>query len=259
MLRTQNSLQPNRGQGINQNPFIEKLGMKPFFTSNPQAQQGFKFGVQGNPTTSNSYHPQANFKFGIPTNKQINVPPAQPQQLGYKPQLQQQFGYRPQFNHGQPQIGYKPPLNQNSTQFGYRPQFNQGQQQQFGYRPQFNQGQQQQFGYRPQFNQGQQQFGFRPPQKFVPQISTDVSMRTAPPLKPQGFRMNELYNLNEPEIDDANCIYENSETNYYNDCNDAYPINDTETYETTIDQDDQTPSVQNVENFHITLFDGPLK
>lgn len=258
MLRSQNQLQP-KVQTINQNPFIDKLGMKPFFTPNPQPQQGFKFGVpQNSAGTSNAHQPQTNFKFGIPPGKPFNTPVSQPHQMGYRPQIPQQLGYRAQFNPGQQQFGYKPSFNQSPPQFGYRPQLNQNQQQ-FGYRPQLNQGPQQ-FGYRPPFAHGQQ-FGYRPPQRLAPQISTDVSMRTAPQTKPQGFRMNELYNLNEPENDDLTYLYGNYDTDCYIDYNDCDPTDNADNYETldNAKQDDQDPATHSIENFHISASNRTMK
>lgn len=247
MLRSQNSMQP-KPQTMNHNPFIEKFGMKPFFTSNPQPQNNFKFGIpQSGPNTSNLQQTQPKFKFGITPNPQ----------LGYRPQLnqgQQQFGYKPSFNQTPQQFGYRPQLNQNQQQFGYKPSFNQTQQQ-FGYRPQFNQGQQQ-FGYRPQLNQGQQQFGYRPAQRLAPQLSTDVSMRTALPTKPQGFKMNALYNLNESETDD---VYENPENECYYEYNDIDSTYNVETYEANNEQYDQDSALQNDENFQINASNQPLK
>ncbi|CAG4978299.1 unnamed protein product [Parnassius apollo] len=101
---------------------------------------------------------QPRFEFGIPPSKQIKLPTQQPQQFGIKPQPPQQ------------PTGYKP-------QLGVAPQL----------------------GYRPNFYQGHQPTGYRPPPHLQrPQFqSTDVSMRTAPPVEPRGFRMNELYVLNE--------------------------------------------------------------
>lgn len=139
--------------------------------------QNLPFQVSGfRPTFAPMAPPR--FSFGIPGNMQYKQPTATqfaPQApMGYRPQLMQpqQFGLQSQ--------------NLRPQQFGYRPQINQGQ---FGYRPQF---QQNQFGYRPQLNQ----FGYNKPPTAKP-VDTDISMRTAPPLKPQtatqqGFRLNEL-------------------------------------------------------------------
>ncbi|CAG5032380.1 unnamed protein product [Parnassius apollo] len=66
---------------------------------------------------------------------------------------------------------------QQPQQFGIKPQ---PPQQPTGYKPQL--GVTPQFGYRPNFNQVHQHTGYRPP----PHLQ-----------KPQGFRMNELYALNE--------------------------------------------------------------
>lgn len=243
MLRLPNNVHP-RSQILAHNPSIERLGMKPFFAQNTQPQHsGFKFGI---PQNSNNTKP--NFyqsKFGVPS-QQNKFTAQQPQQpLGYRPsfsQPPQQFGYRPAFNQTPQQIGYRPSFNQTPQQFGYRPSFNQTPQQ-FGYRPQL--------GYRPPQNvQNLQQ------QK---PISTDVSMRTAAPIKP-GFRLNELYNINEIETDDyrLNDIL-CDDTYYYNDDNTYITNNDDETCDPTLEQADTDINTQPIENFHISASNNNLQ
>ncbi|CAK1600369.1 unnamed protein product [Parnassius mnemosyne] len=126
-----------------------------------------------------------------------------PQQFGFRPQQfgisPQQFNMRPQqFNMRPQQFGMQPQIFNKPQQFGMRPQ-------QFGMRPQqFGNQQQnfykpQQFGYKPQLNKNQ----YTGP--------SDVTMRTAPPLKTnqQGFQLNEL-DLDNTYYDDA--------------CSDVYPL-----------------------------------
>ncbi|XP_045541705.1 uncharacterized protein LOC123723243 [Papilio machaon] len=77
-----------------------------------------------------------------------------------------------------------------------------------------------------QFKVPQQQFGYRPPShlirpQFQPKLqSTDVSMRTAPPVKPQALHMNQLYNNEENDIQyDENEYYVDENNEYYPDEN----------------------------------------
>ncbi|XP_049870294.1 uncharacterized protein LOC126375394 [Pectinophora gossypiella] len=151
---------------------------------------------QHNPSNSTQKPVTPTFKFGLP--------PSIPQNLTFKPPVQQPFlipNYvpvqQPRFNFGIPpnrQANNPTPQNQPQNNFGYRPQ----QLPQFGYRPQ-------NFGYRPVGLQPQppmrpQQFGMQrnfnvpnTPNNQRPFVSEDVSMRTAPPARPQqGFRLNEL-------------------------------------------------------------------
>ncbi|XP_028160129.1 uncharacterized protein LOC114352655 [Ostrinia furnacalis] len=215
MLKS-NLFQP-RPQPMVNNPFTPNpntMGLKQFF--NPQPQ--FKFGLQPNNNT------QQQFKFGITPSKQHKIPQQQNQpQFGYKPQPNPQFGYRPQVNQ---QFGYRPQLN--NQQFGYRPQLNQ---QQFGYRPQLNQPQQ--FGYRPQLNN--QQFGYKPPTHQP----TDVTMRTLP-QRPQGFKLNELYYLDEPEISE----YQEYPEYFPQDQYDFEQPNYSEYPETCDDQEYEHPAIE---------------
>ncbi|CAG9794631.1 unnamed protein product [Diatraea saccharalis] len=234
--------------------------MKPFFTpAHTQPQQHFKFGITQNSNAHNlnqQNNHQPKFKFGIPPSRQVRLPIAQPQQSGYKPHLPQQpFGYKPPFTQGQQQFGYRPQFSQGQPQFGYKPQLNQGQTQ-FGYRPQLNQNQPQ-LGYKPNFGQTQQQLGYRPQQRLPPQLSTDVSMRTAPPAKPQ-FHINELYNLNEPEYVESNCKNEECEIDYnYN--NEYVEYADDLEPHYIDDQDNSEPPVQSIENFHISACNQNLR
>ncbi|KPJ20553.1 hypothetical protein RR46_00080 [Papilio xuthus] len=181
MLRSPNNAQ-QKPQLITQNPFIDKNVMKPFFSQNTQ-QSNFKFGIpqKDNLQTKPIYqaqHSQPNFKFGIPhTHTTYNTKPI------YQSQTQPKFkfGITPskQVRLPQQQSGYKPNLN--SQPIGYRP----------------------------------------PPHLLKPQFqpktqTTDVSMRTAPPIKPQAFRMNQLYNIKD------DIPYDESEY-YFDEYNEYYP------------------------------------
>lgn len=164
-------------------------------TQPPVIPSTFKFGNSTQPPRLNSFNPASQllapkFKFGIPQTQ------GQSQALMHRPQ--QFTGYRPPQPTGfRPQIGYRPPFT-SQPQWGIRPQ-------QFGMRPQ-------QFGVRPQ-NPGYTQFGYKPNQPTHNQgnISTDVSMRTAPPPKmQQGFNVNELEFYDNQSYD---LCYENYEQN----------------------------------------------
>lgn len=183
------------------------------------------------------------FKFGIPN--------AIPQNFGFRPPVNQQPlipnfvpVQQPRFNFGIPpnrQFNHNPaPQNQPQNNFGYRPA---QQIPQFGYRPQ-------NFGYRPVGIQPQppmrpQQFGMQRNFNNLPNNSNnqrpsgsgDVSMRTAPPARPQqGFRLNEL---ELQENDPYGCVDE-----YYND---YYPY-DYEYYPFTDDMVGTQPeSVSDIE------------
>lgn len=187
--------------------------------------QTFKFGIPQNNNNSKpnfqQQHPQSQprFKFGITPSNQFRST-HQPQQFGFKPQMQQQpLGYRPQ-------LGATP-------QFGYKPNFTQ-----------------QQFGYRPPQNLQPQQFGYKPNFQKVPY--TDVSMRTAPPAKPQGFRMNELYNINECESDECNTMYDPNPNNV--ECYDYERADQDTGYNDDSGEaqsNEQNTNVENIENFQI--------
>lgn len=216
MMKSQNISVP-KPQPVNPNPFIERSGMKQFFTPT-QPQPHFKFGITQNANPNNSFNQQQpKFKFGIPQSRQVKLPLTQPQQS---------FGYRPQFGQGQPTFGYKPQFNQSQPQFGFKPQF----------------------------NQGQPQFGYRPPQRQPPQLSTDVSMRTAPPMKPQGFRMNELYSINESANEESSYPYEEQNDECY-----LNYAGDMEPQEVTEDCENYDTQSQVAENFHVIASDQNLK
>lgn len=158
-----------------------------FAASRPPLPQssGFRF---PSPPINNSLAPK--FNFGTQA-AQLRTPHTQSQNFGYRPQ----FGYRaPQFGNNPPQQGFRPQLGFNQPQlrpamppqqFGYRP-FQAPQQ--FGYKPP------QQLGYKPPPQLGYtppQQLGYKPPQP-QPSWPEDVTMRTAPHLPRDGFRVNEL-------------------------------------------------------------------
>ena len=201
-------------------------------TSNPvEKSNPLKFGLTPQPNS---------FKFGLPPQPAMKF---QPPNFSINKQM------RPpnSFNFGQnPNQGQRPNLF-NQNQFGYRPPNFNNQTQNLVMRPQqFGQQQQpQQFGIKPQ------QFGYRPfqfnnqPLKINP--NQDVSMRTAPPLKPQQqkFPINET-DLYENHVEDIN-NYCDHET-YYTDCyTDGYiPDEVNEIKETFIEE------LMGNENFHIT-------
>lgn len=218
MLRLPNNTQ-HKPQTTSQNSFTDKTLIRPFLTHNTQPlQHNFKFGIpqnipypKPNLNQPNFYQTsqQPRFKFGIPHSKQIKLPIQQTHQFGNRPQFHQNSGYKPQF--GTPQ-----------------------------------------FGYKPNFNQAQQPTGYRPPPhlqrpQFQPRIqSTDVSMRTAPPLKPQGFRMNEIYNINDNDDDTHDDI------EYYHDADYTETNDENSYYEQQEFADHNEQDVTNaIENFHI--------
>lgn len=129
-----------------------------------------------------------NFKFGIPGSRQVKLP----QQFGYRPPPQQ-FGYRPPFQNN---IGYRPP-----QPMGYRPS---------NFNPNFIPMRPQQFG----------QQAFRPAGHYnnpmAPLQSTDVSMRTAPPLK-QSFKLNEIDIYEDQDLSDyySDSYYDHSTSEQY--------------------------------------------
>ncbi|CAG9791469.1 unnamed protein product [Diatraea saccharalis] len=220
--------------------------MKPFFTSaHTQPQQHFKFGITQNSNAHNlnqQNNHQPKFKFGIPPSRQVKLPIAQPQQSGYKSHLPQHHlvisplllrdNSSLDIDHNLVKVNLSSVTSLNSTKV-----------KQFVYRPQLNQNQPQ-LGYKPNFGQTQQQLGYRPQQRLPPQLSTDVSMCTAPPAKPQ-FHINELYNLNEPEYVESNCKNEECENDYnYN--NEYVEYSDDLEPHYIDDQDNSEPPVQSI-------------
>lgn len=191
-------------------------------------------------------------KFGTPPSQSMPIQPS---------------GFRPAFN-TPPRFNFRIPGNSQYRQ----PFVNKfGQQAPTGYRPQLMQPQQfgmqrftqpqnfnprpQQFGYRPQFNQNQ--FGYKPPNL---KYNTDVSMRTAPPLKPQmqtptqqpqGFRLNELelgenYGYENYESQEGYYYDENDNTDYITSQMEVIAENEQENLVTN-----ETANVVEIENFHI--------
>lgn len=195
------------------NPYVDKFGLKPFFTTNANApnQSGFRFGApnqlrQNPPNNLNFGAQQApQFKFGVP----------------------HPTGYRPQYNNNQhqqqPQQNFKFGIPNNQ---GYRFGSPQGP---IGYRPSFGQA-----PPRQAFNQQPNQFKFGVPNK---PIDTDVTMRTALPARPNTAYHNELQ-VYSP--DDNGYDYSNEMTY---DFTESYDTNDV--HEVYYDHDDNMNTNQN--------------
>ncbi|XP_049886637.1 uncharacterized protein LOC126382118 [Pectinophora gossypiella] len=187
-----------------QAPLVPTPQQSTSFVSTPQFKFGNNLPVQNQGFGSRTFMPNQNtntqnqFKFGIPQFK-FGIPQSRfpiPHQFQNRPVQTTQFGYRPQFN---PQAGRPAP-------YGYRPV---GLQQLPPMRPQ-------QFG---------QQQGYRPPQQVAqPSFPSDVTMRTAPPLK-HSFHVNETelyetdypYYMEDPYVPEYNSYNEDS-SYYYNSC-----------------------------------------
>lgn len=172
------------------NTFNNPGGFKPIYTQTPPS----------NPLKGQNFIPNPQFKFGIPQNQTFRSPSGfttprfmNPSQGFQSMPTQQYFKFHPQ--------------NQ---------QFKFGIQQPQGYRPNFQQSQHQPW-YRPQPPQ-QFKFGVRPQQFSQRQImDTDVSMRTAPPIKttPPALRNpNQLFYNNE--------VVHNFQEDYLQDYDDSY-------------------------------------
>lgn len=175
MLRPLVHKQSPQPSAINSNPYIEKFGLKPFLTTSPQQNQGFRFGIPNQIRPHVQHQPNfgnQNFKFGIPTSNQI----------------------RPQF--GQPN-------NQPKFIIPQVPQ---------GYRPSFGQGQQ---PFRPPVNPPNQfKFGIPPTHQNNQKFNTDVTMRTALPTRNQAHH-NELQVYSPCQTDDYSYYNQGADDTYY--------------------------------------------
>lgn len=211
MMRT--GLTPKAQPSSASNPYVEKFGLKPFYTTNanPQNQGGFRFGVPNqsrpNPLYNSNFGNQTQqFKFGVPHSN------------GFRPQQPQQ-----NFKFG---IPYNQNLRLGSQQApqGYRPPFGQAPPRQAFNQPPSNQFK---FGI-PQANQNK-------PSGY---LDTDVSMRTALPARPNQAHHNEIQvystDNNDYDYDYGNELTYNSDNIYWDEQGNTQEP--TEIYDETMNQ-----------------------
>lgn len=195
------------------NPYVEKFGLKPFFTANssPQNQGGFRF------NTPNQFRPNIpqNLNFGSSQTPQFKfgIPNANTQ----RPQLAHQFQ--------QPQQNYRFGIPNSQ---GFRTGAPQG------YKPQFGQAppRQQPLNSQHQFKFGIPQTTQNKPSGF---LNTDVSMRTALPARQTYNNEIQVYapennehEYYDPENDnEASCSY----YGYYETQNNTHEIDETNNYD----------------------------